>query len=78
MLEQAAAIVVTAVLSSLFTLAGARWVLGRWMDELLRSKSALVAGEVERRLRQGFDSAIASSGARIVSEIDNLLGVKRR
>jgi hypothetical protein len=78
MLEQAAAILLTAVLSSLFTLAGARWALGRWMDELLRSKSALVAGEMERRLRQGFDTAIASSGARILNEIDALLGGNRR
>ena len=78
MLEQAAVIVLTAVLSSLFTLVGARWALGRWMDELMRSKSAVLAGEVERRLRLGFDTAIASSGARIISEIDSLLGVKRR
>ena len=78
MLEQGAAIVLTAALSSLFTLVGLRWALGRWMDELLRSKSALLAGEVERRLRQGFDSAIASSGTRILNEIDSLLGGKRR
>jgi hypothetical protein len=77
MLEQLAAIVLTAVLSSLFTLAGARWALGRWVDELLRSRSAALAAEVERHLRKGFDAAVASSGSRIIREIDALLGGKR-
>ena len=77
MLEQLAAIVLTAALSSLFTLAGARWALGRWVDELLRSKSAVLAAEVERHLRKGFETAVASSGARIIGELDALLGGRR-
>jgi len=78
MLEQAAIIVLTALLSSLFTLAGARWLLGRWTDELVRSRATLLAAELERHLRKVFEASFASSGARILGEIDALLGGLKR
>lgn len=53
MLEQLAAIVLTAILSSVFTLALAKWAVDRWGGSVLKKVIADAGPEVERRVRAG-------------------------